>query len=140
MYSKLADRIKEFYRNKDVNIRIAARDIYNKATGGGSFSVQEAVSIRDAFFPGVLVEELFEPDTNQAPQLTTAEVIKIMTSTPCWLEVYPQLHAAVYSYVSGTIQGLHNDKGSAAAVAYALLVGRAQGIREERARRRAVTE
>ncbi|MEA5013142.1 MAG: hypothetical protein VB099_01155 [Candidatus Limiplasma sp.] len=135
MYSKLAEMVRKLCHSNDVNIRVAARTIYDKATGGGCFSVQEAVGIRDTYFPGMQIEDLFAQDMEAPPQITTAEAVSIMAGNPCWMEAYPQLLDTVYNYVSDEIQALHGHKGSIAAIAYALLIGRAQGVREERARR-----
>ena len=50
--------------NADIQTLLACSDktVRNKLNGSTAFSVEEAMKIRDAFFPGMRIKYLFAPD------------------------------------------------------------------------------
>lgn len=46
-------------------LKIHRNSVYNKLNGGSSFSVGEAIQIRDSFFPEQKIEELFKVDEKE---------------------------------------------------------------------------
>jgi hypothetical protein len=45
---------------------VSPKTAYNKITGASKFTLNETVSIRDKYFPGMTLEELFLPEQKGA--------------------------------------------------------------------------
>ena len=61
MRNLLAEMSRYGVKNKDLStlLSVTERTITNKLSGETEFTVQEALSIRDAFFPGLRISYLF---------------------------------------------------------------------------------
>lgn len=53
--------------NMDIQalLECSSKTVTNKLTTNSSFSINEAIKIRDKFFPGLRLEYLFAPDAEQ---------------------------------------------------------------------------
>lgn len=64
MQNLLAEMKRYGIRNKDLSqvLSVTDRTIANKLTGESEFTVKEALTVRDAFFPGLRISYLFADD------------------------------------------------------------------------------
>lgn len=135
MYSILADRIsgtKHAYK-RNVPKGLHAWEVFRMATSGEHIPVDTAIRIRDIYFPGDALEELFSRD-NDSPVLTVAEAGHIMQHTMPG-EVMPEIASAVWTRINNVVENLPASRGVCYAIGWCLAIGRAAGVREERARR-----
>ena len=135
MYSILADRINGYEAQRKSHgapAELYPWDVFEMATSGAHIAIDKAIAIRDYYFPGESLEALFQRDDDSSV-LTVAEAGRIMQNTAPG-EVMPEMQTAVYSYINSKIQRLLIDRANMSAMGWCLAIGRAAGVREERAR------
>lgn len=136
MYSYLASRIVgASYRQRSKD-RLRPWAVHEKATSGEFFTVGEAQAIRDAYFPGESLEALFKEDQD-TNALTVAEAMNIVQHTMPG-DVMPELVEAVWYRVTSTIENMPIGHGLICLMGWCAVIGRAAGVKEERARRKKV--
>lgn len=138
MYPVLAERIYSHECERadaEAPKGMRVRDVFRMATSGEHIPVCRAIAIRDLYFPGEPLESLFERDDGSGA-LTVAEAGHIMRHTLPGM-VMPEMADAVYHHITATVGCLRIDHAVFSAMGWCLAIGRAAGVREERARRRA---
>ena len=143
MYSYLINRIDTFSQRRkgyEAPRGIHPYEVKSKAASGIPFTLEEAVQIRDHYFPGEPLEILFKKDAAEELSLTSAEIVRIMDHTRYWGDVMPVTMDLIIHYTKERIQNIHLDIGHMKALAFALMIGRAAGVKEEQARRKACRE
>lgn len=140
MYSYLINRIDAFSQRRkgyEAPKGIHPYEVKSKAAAGIPFTLEEATLIRDHYFPGEALEDLFKKDAVDELTLTASECIRIMDHTRYWGEIMPVTLDLIVHYTKEHIQNIHLDYGHLRALAFALAIGRAAGVKEGRAMKKA---
>ena len=111
-----------------------AWDVFRMATSGEYIPIDTAIAIRNLYFPGDSLEELFQR-CDDSTVLTVAEAGHIMQHTVPG-DVMPEMQDAVFEHIKNTVVGSFGGRGATYAMGWCLAIGRAAGVREERARKR----
>lgn len=141
MYSYLISQMRHFSFTKkgyDAPTGLKPWHVKEKASSGVPFSIDEALAIRDYYFSGENIDQLFRED-NSCNALTEAEALQIIGHTKYYGEVMPELQDIIAQYIGEHVQSLAWNMGERALLALGLAVGRAAGVREERSRRKEET-
>lgn len=138
MYSHLIDKMRYMSDSKTGYTAPAGLhpwEVKSMAASGVPFTLQEAIAIRDWYFPGEPLEDLFQEDS--APGLLTmAEALRIVEHTRFTGCVMPEMQDIIFQYVKEKVQNICYDRGTQSLMAFCLAVGNAVGVRAERMRRK----